>query len=274
VRTREEDGDELRASSKFRDEAVLIKVEDEGEGETAQLKASKRKREGDDTEDGDCTAATKKQRWSAQKKLRNIPPAQVHPQHQSLSQVHPQPRKPQSQPHIAEVDPILLNAHGPQADLVSRPAAQRHSSPSVDQQGPWSDLVTMPAAKARPFRFLDLPKEIRLMDYECLSIRTRHMKLLVPIPLTDCNPTRFFSLVHEIMALVVLRSPGVSILASCRLVHEEAKGFLTAKLDTILARTPKLIASADAARCCLHREGAPQSTSGPGVAADLGCKNI
>jgi hypothetical protein len=38
ARTGEEDGDELRASSEFRDEAVLIKVEDEGEGEgeTAQ----------------------------------------------------------------------------------------------------------------------------------------------------------------------------------------------------------------------------------------------
>jgi hypothetical protein len=78
-----------------------------------------------------------------------------------------------------------------------------------------------------------------------------------------CTPTRFFSLVHENMTLVVLRLPGVYILASCRLVHEEAKGFLTAKLDTILARTPKLIASAHAAMCCLHREGAPNPLLAP-----------
>jgi len=47
-----------------------------------------------------------------------------------------------------------------------------------------------------------------------------------------------------VMTLVTVWLPGVSILATCRSIHLEARDTLAAKLTTILAQTPKLMMSA------------------------------
>lgn len=66
-----------------------------------------------------------------------------------------------------------------------------------------------------PFRFLDLPKELRLMVYEHLTTRTVSFEIVAGITLTD------------------LKLPGISILGTCKLINEEASPILHPRIEEI-----------------------------------------
>jgi hypothetical protein len=67
-----------------------------------------------------------------------------------------------------------------------------------------------------PFRFLDLPAELRHMVYNCLS-----EKFIVE----DDEPRDFVWL--------TVKLPGVAILATCRQINEEAGAIINKRLDAI-----------------------------------------
>ncbi|KAF2247114.1 hypothetical protein BU26DRAFT_520381 [Trematosphaeria pertusa] len=75
--------------------------------------------------------------------------------------------------------------------------------------------------EARPFRFLDLPTEVRLIVYEYLPIKTRHRQL---------GPKgEDFSF----LKLITKSIPGISILATCGQIHAEALPILEPRISTL-----------------------------------------
>ncbi|KAJ4988686.1 hypothetical protein SVAN01_05819 [Stagonosporopsis vannaccii] len=103
--------------------------------------------------------------------------------------------------------------------------------------------------KHAPFRFLDLPKELRYMIYEKLDISTKTLQLL---PLEDGLQVRqqttdpAFNIPCTIT--ITLQTLPIQILSTSRLIHSEALPFLTRKLSTIRSTTPRLSIDAD----CLY----------------------
>ncbi|KAF3053356.1 hypothetical protein E8E11_011577 [Didymella keratinophila] len=90
-----------------------------------------------------------------------------------------------------------------------------------------------------PFRFLDLPKEIRFIIYENLNISTKRMRLL---PLErelkiEQRTTTAFCLEQPAIAITLQTLP-VQIFTTCRTVYSEALPFLTRKLDRIRETIP------------------------------------
>ncbi|KAH4021890.1 hypothetical protein HBI25_020010 [Parastagonospora nodorum] len=77
---------------------------------------------------------------------------------------------------------------------------------------------------AGAFRFLDLPKEIRLMVYERLPIKTTHHG-------------------DEELTLVYRTLPGISIFTTCHEIYDEAKAILSPRLATIRNQPLQLVAS-------------------------------
>jgi hypothetical protein len=84
----------------------------------------------------------------------------------------------------------------------------------------------------RSFRFLDLPKEIRFMVYEALPVATRRHDA----PLRDRK--------HHI-TLVNTTVAGVSILATCRQLNQEASYILAPRMRRILQAPPKVVIQAE-----------------------------
>ena len=78
----------------------------------------------------------------------------------------------------------------------------------------------------QPFRFMDLPPELRLMVYERMPIVTRHHVIL-----SEQYSTVDFTIISK-------RIPGISILGACRKIHWEAD-ILRKKMDR--ARTFRII---------------------------------
>ncbi|KAF2628987.1 hypothetical protein BU25DRAFT_457251 [Macroventuria anomochaeta] len=74
----------------------------------------------------------------------------------------------------------------------------------------------MTPAPPQSFRFLDLPKELRLMVYERLAVTSAIQKFEAVTPEGD----------HEILALKSFRFQ-VALLAICKLISAEAKPFLS-----------------------------------------------
>ena len=81
----------------------------------------------------------------------------------------------------------------------------------------------------KPFRFLDLPAELRYMVYEEIETSTCHYRLKDPSFKPKCEhqttPVSYMTL--------VVRSLPVALLATCRLIHKEAVPFLAPKLETL-----------------------------------------
>ncbi|KAH7093508.1 hypothetical protein FB567DRAFT_175161 [Paraphoma chrysanthemicola] len=95
--------------------------------------------------------------------------------------------------------------------------------------------ISQPEQQA-PFRFLDLPKEIRLMVYDRLPMRRRYhaFKSLSPIP----------ELCHEQpFAFMSTAVTGLALLATCHQVHEEASTMLRMRIAHLVGQPLRLITS-------------------------------
>jgi hypothetical protein len=73
-----------------------------------------------------------------------------------------------------------------------------------------------------PFRFLDLPAELRIMVYERLSPVTRHHSFSHPVADQDEERPK----VRDSKVTLVVESVPTAILATCKLLHGEAKPYL------------------------------------------------
>ncbi|KAF2128563.1 hypothetical protein P153DRAFT_386681 [Dothidotthia symphoricarpi CBS 119687] len=79
--------------------------------------------------------------------------------------------------------------------------------------------------KTQPFRFLDLPAELRMMVYECLSISVHHHVL--------DDPTQLPGYFTRSTITLVTKSIETSIFSTCRKVNAEAVPSLAHHLDKL-----------------------------------------
>jgi hypothetical protein len=95
-------------------------------------------------------------------------------------------------------------------------------------------MDAVPSAAQHPFRFLDLPADLRCMVYERIDYGTRHYRLKDP----------FYKHLHlmfnndqpESGITLVVKTLSVAVLTSCRLVNQEALPFLAPKLERLRHR--------------------------------------
>jgi hypothetical protein len=89
-------------------------------------------------------------------------------------------------------------------------------------------------ADTKSFRFLDLPKELRLMVYELIPIKNAHH----PVKLRKKHDYDN----HNLM-LVRTTLPGVVILPTCRQIHHEAEHIIRRKLATVDKKSLRIIST-------------------------------
>ena len=101
-----------------------------------------------------------------------------------------------------------------------------------------------------PFRFLDLPKELRIIVYENLSVSTKQIRLLSSTSGDRLDQEGSRPIDSQPTITSTLNTLPVQILATCRLVHLEAFPFLSRKLNKISGTIPRIITDTD----CLYTD--------------------
>ncbi|KAJ4299305.1 hypothetical protein N0V90_004549 [Kalmusia sp. IMI 367209] len=107
-----------------------------------------------------------------------------------------------------------------QATGLNRDEFNPRSSPSNEQN-------------STVFRFLDLPKELRLLVYEQLTLKISHGN--IERDMVSAGAAQSFS-----FALVTYSIPGILILATCRFINSEAEAIIERKKKELLAEPPRI----------------------------------
>lgn len=108
------------------------------------------------------------------------------------------------------------------------------------------------ASSIQPFRFLDLPKELRLMVYERLPREIKHYRVETSKALAASCP-------HNASMILVKKATSTTILTVCKQINAEADGLIQKTIrDFILTSTPKIIMNAEAC----HDNCASDQTAG------------
>jgi hypothetical protein len=81
---------------------------------------------------------------------------------------------------------------------------------------------------------LDLPKELRLMVYELLPIKTKHK-------VYDATLAEFSRAGPHSFTVIIKTIPGIQILATNRLINSEASSILAPKMNELLSQPPKML---------------------------------
>jgi hypothetical protein len=82
--------------------------------------------------------------------------------------------------------------------------------------------------ETKPFRLLDLPPELRLVIYERLPCTINHREVRVPKSDSPLQPR----------CVLAVRSAPAKVLATCKLVHSEAKQIITNIINEFLFDNP------------------------------------
>ena len=86
-----------------------------------------------------------------------------------------------------------------------------------------------------PFRFLDLPFDIRITIYEQIPFSTRHLTCVVPVEDTS-RPRN-----NKSSITVITKSLQTSILATCRIINQEAAKTFKLKLGQLRDESFRLV---------------------------------
>ncbi|PVI03127.1 hypothetical protein DM02DRAFT_670079 [Periconia macrospinosa] len=101
-----------------------------------------------------------------------------------------------------------------------------------------STPIPTPVSVPEPFRFLDLPKAIRLCIYEYLPVTVRHVELPYQYHL---NEPSFLNIEEDTWVTCVVKTMSLSILSTCRFINDEASAILKPRLSKLCSRPPQLI---------------------------------
>jgi hypothetical protein len=89
------------------------------------------------------------------------------------------------------------------------------------------------AARDQPFRFMDLPVELRFMVYEFLPRTIKHTLVVTPATLDPPEP--------QVELIMVTKHVPTAILATCREVYTEANTIVQKIVKRFILDTPPKI---------------------------------